>query len=311
MKRIFYRPPYLFVSTGEILKKLLEDPTKRHFRIINYNLLKDRKSINEVVDKLSIKVIIIEMSEVKLYDETTIQQLIDFRIRGGIIYEATQFYEIINKRIPIIRLNEKEYLGDGIFSIKMRKRYKLLKRFFDIMFVICLAPIALPLILIGGLLTFCTSKGNVFFSQLRIGEYGKPFTIYKIRSMTSIDNHGGFTQSNDSRITSVGKILRLTKIDELPQLWNILIGNMSVIGPRPERPEYVHKYSEINPFFNLRHMIKPGVSGWAQIHIPRATPEDNLKKLEYDLFYIKRYSWILDVQILWKTLKIVLKLDSN
>ena len=193
----------------------------------------------------------------------------------------------------------------------MRKRYKLLKRVFDLCFVFLILPIAIPLILLGILLTKLTSKGDVFFSQKRVGENGKIFKIRKIRTMTSFNNDGGFTQANDNRITTIGKFLRLTKIDELPQLWNILSGDMSVIGPRPERPEYVEQYVGINPFFNLRHMIKPGVSGWAQIHIPKATPEDNLKKLEYDLFYIKRYSWKLDIRVLWETFKIVLTLNSH
>jgi len=180
---------------------------------------------------------------------------------------------------------------------------------FDLFFVLCLAPIALPLILIGVLLTVLTSKGGAFFHQMRIGREGKPFKIYKIRTM--VINDGGFTVANDARITPIGKILRFTKIDELPQLYNIFKGDMSVIGPRPEIPAYVEKYSEQMPFFGLRHMIKPGVSGWAQIHLPKATPEDNLKKLEYDLYYIKRYSISLDIKVLIETVKIVLTLNSH
>ena len=124
-------------------------------------------------------------------------------------------------------------------------------------------------------------------------------------------NKGGFTRANDSRITSIGKILRFTKIDELPQLYNVLRGNMSIIGPRPEIPEYVEEYAEKIPFFKLRHMVKPGVTGWAQINIPKATPEDSIKKLEYDLYYIKRYSLFLDVKIICRTIKIILTLNSN
>ena len=149
----------------------------------------------------------------------------------------------------------------------------------------------------------------MFYSQIRIGREGKEFKIYKIRTMEN--NEGGFTVKNDNRITPVGKFLRLSKIDELPQFYNILMGDMSLIGPRPEQPKYVEEYSKENPFFNLRHMIRPGVSGWAQIHMPKATPEENLKKLEYDLYYIKKYSWKLDVKILFKTIKIVLTADSH
>lgn len=149
----------------------------------------------------------------------------------------------------------------------------------------------------------------MFYSQIRIGREGKEFKIYKIRTMEN--NEGGFTVKNDNRITPVGKFLRLSKIDELPQFYNILMGHMSLIGPRPEQPKYVEEYSKENPFFNLRHMIRPGVSGWAQIHMPKATPEENLKKLEYDLYYIKKYSWKLDVKILFKTVQIVFTMNSN
>ena len=304
--------PCLFVNIGGILEKLLNgSKMSKIYRPILYNTLENKRSITSVIQKLNIKVIIIETSTIREYSEEIILELINLRTQGIQIYQAEEFYEIINERIPIVRLTTKKYLGDDIFSIRMRKRYKLLKRVFDLCFVFLILPIAIPLILLGILLTKLTSKGDVFFSQKRVGENGKIFKIRKIRTMTSFNNDGGFTQANDNRITTIGKFLRLTKIDELPQLWNILSGDMSVIGPRPERPEYVEQYVGINPFFNLRHMIKPGVSGWAQIHIPKATPEDNLKKLEYDLFYIKRYSWKLDIRVLWETFKIVLTLNSH
>ena len=304
--------PCLFVNIGGILEKLLNgSKMSKIYRPILYNTLENKRSITSVIQKLNIKVIIIETSTIREYSEEIILELINLRTQGIQIYQAEEFYEIINERIPIVRLATKKYLGDDIFSIRMRKRYKLLKRVFDLCFVFLILPIAIPLILLGILLTKLTSKGDVFFSQKRVGENGKIFKIRKIRTMTSFNNDGGFTQANDNRITTIGKFLRLTKIDELPQLWNILSGDMSVIGPRPERPEYVEQYVGINPFFNIRHMIKPGVSGWAQIHIPKATPEDNLKKLEYDLFYIKRYSWKLDIRVLWETFKIVLTLNSH
>lgn len=306
------KEPCLFINVGGILRKLLEgSKMSKQYRAIKYDTLKDKTSITALVQRLKIKVIVIETSTVKEYSEEFVHELIFLRIQGITIYEAEEFYEIINKRIPIVRLNEREYLGDDIFSIRMRKRYKYLKRLFDLLSVLFMSPFAIPLIIVGGILVKITSKGELFFSQVRVGENGKNFVIRKIRTMETLGNDGGFTQKNDSRVTRVGRFLRLTKIDELPQLWNILVGDMSIIGPRPERPEYVQQYTEINPFFNLRHMIKPGVSGWAQIHIPKATPEDNLKKLEYDLYYIKRYHWQMDIKVLWETIKIVLKMDSN
>lgn len=305
-----HRTPCLFINVGGILQKLLEEShISKSYRIIKYDIFINKRSITSIINKLKIGVIVIETSKIKEFPDDIIREIIDLRTKGVIVYEAEEFYEVINKRIPIVKLEAKKYIGDDIFSIKQRIRHRLVKRAFDLAIVFFALPFAFPLTIIGIILTLLSSKGGAFFSQERVGRKGKPFKIYKIRTM--VINNGGFTQANDSRITPIGKILRFTKIDELPQLYNVLIGDMSIIGPRPEIPEYVEKCAEQMPFFKLRHMIKPGVTGWAQIHIPKATPEDNIKKLEYDLYYIKRYSLSLDIRIVLRTAKIILTLNSN
>ena len=305
-----HRTPCLFINVGGILQKLLEEShISKSYRIIKYDISTNKRSITSIIEKLKIGVIVIETSQIKEFPADIIREIIDLRTKGVIVYEAEEFYEVINKRIPIVKLEAKKYIGDDIFSIKQRIRHRLVKRAFDLVLVFFALPFAFPLTIIGIILTLLSSKGGAFFSQERVGRKGKPFKIYKIRTM--VINNGGFTQANDSRITPIGKILRFTKIDELPQLYNVLIGDMSIIGPRPEIPEYVEKCAEQMPFFKLRHMIKPGVTGWAQIHIPKATPEDNIKKLEYDLYYIKRYSLSLDIRIVLQTAKIILTLNSN
>jgi sugar transferase len=305
-----HRTPCLFINVGGILQKLLEEShISKSYRIIKYDISINKRSITSIINKLKIGVIVIETSKIKEFPDDIIREIIDLRTKGVIVYEAEEFYEVINKRIPIVKLEAKKYIGDDIFSIKQRIRHRLVKRAFDLAIVFFAFPFALPLTILGIILTLLSSRGGAFFSQERVGRKGKPFKIYKIRTM--VINNGGFTQANDSRITPIGKILRFTKIDELPQLYNVLIGDMSIIGPRPEIPEYVEKCAEQMPFFKLRHMIKPGVTGWAQIHIPKATPEDNIKKLEYDLYYIKRYSLSLDIRIVLQTAKIILTLNSN
>lgn len=305
-----HRTPCLFINVGGILQKLLEESyISKSYRIIKYDISINKRNITSIIEKLKIGVIVIETSKIKEFPDDIIREIIDLRTKGVIVYEAEEFYEVINKRIPIVKLEAKKYIGDDIFSIKQRIRHRLVKRAFDLAIVFFALPFAFPLTIIGIILTLLSSKGGAFFSQERVGRKGKPFKIYKIRTM--VINNGGFTQANDSRITPIGKILRFTKIDELPQLYNVLIGDMSIIGPRPEIPEYVEKCAEQMPFFKLRHMIKPGVTGWAQIHIPKATPEDNIKKLEYDLYYIKRYSLSLDIRIVLRTAKIILTLNSN
>ena len=305
-----HRTPCLFINIGGILQKLLEEShISKSYRIIKYDISINKRSITSIIEKLKIGVIVIETSKIKEFPDDIIREIIDLRTKGVIVDEAEEFYEVINKRIPIVKLEAKKYIGDDIFSIKQRIRHRLVKRAFDLAIVFFAFPFALPLTILGIILTLLSSRGGAFFSQERVGRKGKPFKIYKIRTM--VINNGGFTQANDSRITPIGKILRFTKIDELPQLYNVLIGDMSIIGPRTEIPEYVEKYAEQMPFFKLRHMIKPGVTGWAQIHIPKATPEDNIKKLEYDLYYIKRYSLSLDIRIVLQTAKIILTLNSN
>jgi lipopolysaccharide/colanic/teichoic acid biosynthesis glycosyltransferase len=154
------------------------------------------------------------------------------------------------------------------------------------------------------------SKGPIFYRQERVGQDGKIFWLVKFRSMyenAEADTGPVWSTGGDKRVTRVGKILRRTRLDELPQLFNIFHGNMSLVGPRPERPHFVQQLSEQIPFYPLRHVVKPGLTGWAQINYGYANSIDNtVEKLQYDLFYIKNMSWILDSLILLQTIKTVL-----
>jgi len=155
-----------------------------------------------------------------------------------------------------------------------------------------------------------TRSGPVFYSQTRVGQFNKPFNIYKLRSMTvNAETKGAqWAGKNDPRVTRIGKIIRKTRLDEVPQFWNILKGEMSLIGPRPERPEFVSMLAKEIPFYSYRHLIKPGLSGWAQINYPYgASKEDSLNKLKYDLYYIKNASFLLDSDIILRTLGAVMK----
>jgi lipopolysaccharide/colanic/teichoic acid biosynthesis glycosyltransferase len=185
------------------------------------------------------------------------------------------------------------------------------KRVMDIIICLVSLPIALPLILFGCLAMMFTSKGPTIFKQKRVGLLGKPFTMFKIRTMVHSSNgYLDHTVKNDARITKIGQVLRKTKIDELPQLVNVLVGDMSIIGPRPERLDIVAEYCKKNNYYKHRHSIKPGITGWAQVNKPMATPAENLEKLEYDLYYINNHSLKLDVQILARTVGVVKKLES-
>lgn len=301
----------LFINVSDISLKLFSDKTfKKKYKPILYDSNLSRISVSEYLTKFNIQCIVLETSNISHLNQNLANEIVGARKQGIAVYEAHEFYEIVNKRIPLIRLETNEYLADDIFTIGQRQEKFNLKRFVDIFISILLLPIVIPLIILGFILVKLTSRGSVLFAQERVGKNSELFTIYKIRTMVSAHN-GDFTTKNDSRINWVGKFLRITKIDELPQLWNILKGDMSLIGPRPERPHFVKISNEENAMFDLRHLIKPGVTGWAQVNLPKATPKDNLEKLEYDLFYIKNYSFFFDIKIVLKTLKIVFTLNSN
>ncbi|CAF3887487.1 unnamed protein product [Rotaria sp. Silwood1] len=157
----------------------------------------------------------------------------------------------------------------------------IVKRIMDLAISIVALPVALPLMILGCIAMLFTSKGPAIFRQKRVGLNGKSFTMYKIRTMVhSKDGYVNHTVVNDGRITKVGQILRKTKIDELPQIFNVIKGDMSIIGPRPERIEIVEEFTKKNDYYKYRHLVKPGITGWAQVHKPMATPDQNLEKLD-------------------------------
>ena len=185
-----------------------------------------------------------------------------------------------------------------------RPFYALAKRVFDIVGGLVGLIIGLPFMAIAALLIRTEGKGPIVYSQTRVGRFGQPFTIYKLRTMSVNAESEGiqWAKKNDNRVTKVGQFLRRTRMDELPQFFNILKGDMSVVGPRPERPGFVEELTGQIPFYNLRHMVAPGLTGWAQINLPYgASVEESEDKLQYDLFYVRRCSLLLDVHICLRT----------
>lgn len=167
----------------------------------------------------------------------------------------------------------------------------------------------MPIMIIAAIIIKLESKGPVIYSQERIGENNKPFKIYKFRSMRSDSEKDGpaWAKEKDNRVTKFGNIMRKTRIDELPQLYNVIVGEMSFVGPRPERQFFIDTLEKEIPYYNLRHIVKPGLTGWAQVKYPYgASVEDAYRKLQYDLYYIKRYSLSFDILIILDTIKIVI-----
>jgi exopolysaccharide biosynthesis polyprenyl glycosylphosphotransferase len=185
-----------------------------------------------------------------------------------------------------------------------------LKRAFDIVASLTLLLLTGPLILVTAALIKLESKGPAFYRQRRVGLFNEGFDIVKLRSMRTDAEVGGravWAAKDDPRVTRVGRFIRKIRIDELPQAWTVLKGEMSFVGPRPERPQFVSDLEQLLPFYAERHMVKPGITGWAQINYPYgASIEDARHKLEYDLYYAKNYSPFLDLLILLQTLRVVL-----
>jgi len=254
------------------------------------------------------------MTSTRLSGET-FQAIMDAYERGVTLTPMPLLYERISERVPV------EYVGDNwmvVLPIGERPSYDvypILKRLFDLLVALLgLAILGLLLPLIA-LLIRLDSPGTIFYRQTRVGRNGRAFQIVKFRSMVmDAERYSGavFAQQNDPRITRLGRIMRKTRIDELPQFWNILKGDMSLIGPRPERPEHVSRLQAKIPFYRTRLLIRPGVTGWAQVRYRYgADDQDALIKLQYDLYYIRHQSLLLDVNILLRTVGQVLRLSGQ
>ena len=241
---------------------------------------------------------------VELYNK-----LINLLENGFVIREYTQVYESITQRIPVQYLARDFYRYFPFSRSNQNKLYLILARFLEVLisFLGLLGGVLmLPFILLGNLLG---NRGPLFYTQERVGKNGKTFNIYKLRSMIINAETSGavFATVNDSRVTTFGKFLRKSRLDEVPQFINVLKGDMSVIGPRPERPFFVKEIAQIMPFYETRHVIKPGLTGWAQVNYSYGeTIDDSLIKLQYDLYYIKHRSIYLDLNIIVKTISTVL-----
>jgi exopolysaccharide biosynthesis polyprenyl glycosylphosphotransferase len=231
------------------------------------------------------------------------------RLNGTRIYEPADYFEEHYSVLPVSYLKDSWFLGSTGFLLLQHTVALKLKRTLDVVLAILMILILSPLMALIGIAIMLDSKGPIIFVQTRIGQGGKTFNLYKFRSMVADAEADGakWAQIDDPRTTKLGKLLRKSRLDELPQVWNVLRGDMSFIGPRPERPEFVQKLESKIPYYGLRSLVKPGISGWAQVMYPYGSSvEDARRKLGYDLFYIKNYSIYLDLLILIRTIKIVI-----
>lgn len=242
--------------------------------------------------------------KVELYN-----QLLNLLESGFPIREYMQVYEEITQRIPVQHVDKDFYRYFPFSRSNQNKFYKFFHRLFDVfasLLGIAFFLILLPLVFI---LNLIANRGPLFYTQERIGKNGRTFKIIKLRTMVTDAEKGGavWAERNDTRITKFGKFLRRSRVDEIPQFFNVLVGEMSVIGPRPERPVFVRELSKQIPFYETRHVVKPGLTGWAQVMGNYGSSEEHaLEKLQYDLYYIKHRNLFMDLSIVLKTISTVL-----
>jgi sugar transferase (PEP-CTERM system associated) len=267
----------------------------------------NHQALRQAVDELKVSEIVIAVRE-RRGGVLPLRHLLDCKLHGIKVMDLQSFYE---REEGVLRIDNMRaswmIFSDGFGQGITRD---VVKRLFDVVVAVLLILVTLPLLLLAMLAVVLESGFPVFYRQERVGQAGSRFQIIKLRTMVQnaeADGTPRWAGVNDSRITRVGAFLRRTRIDELPQLWNVLMGDMSFVGPRPERPFFVDKLTEQIPFYDVRHSVKPGVTGWAQCRYAYgASVEDGMVKLQYDLYYVKNHSLFLDLLILVETLQVVL-----
>ncbi|MFK7750628.1 MAG: exopolysaccharide biosynthesis polyprenyl glycosylphosphotransferase [Kordia sp.] len=322
----FFKNILIIGNTEEI--KIMSDAIKRntkYYKIVGYiNSNPSQNSSDTSVDDLEeitsldlnkvtkekyVSEIIIASDQNQELSKPLFDSLIGLLETGLPIKEYIQVYEELTFRVPVQYIGKDFYKYFPFSRSNQNKLYLFFHRFFDILLAVLgllVSLVFIPFILIGNLVG---NRGPLLYSQERVGKNGVPFKIFKLRSMVIDAEKNGavWATKNDARITKFGGFLRKSRLDEVPQFINVLKGEMSMIGPRPERPSFVKQLSEDLPFYEIRHVVKPGVTGWAQVKAPYgASVEDSLRKLQYDLYYIKHRSLFLDLNIIVKTLSTVL-----
>ena len=282
-------------------------PNETQPTVAPHQLLRVRGSLSETAAHLAVDEIVVALTE-RRAGSMPLRQLLDCKLSGVKVYDLNTHFEKTLGQIRVDYLNAGWLIfGDGFNQGSLRTFFK---RVFDIVSASVLIVLSAPLMVVTALLIKAETKGPVFYRQQRVGLNGSTFMVTKFRSMRTDAEKDGkplWAQANDSRITRVGAVIRRVRIDELPQLFNVLKGEMSLVGPRPERPYFVQELTQQIPFYAVRHSVKPGVTGWAQVRYHYgATVEDSQEKLQYDLYYVKNHSLFLDVLVLFETVGVVL-----
>lgn len=314
----------LVVGTGETARKVArqilaqrdfayhvigfidDDRSRIGERIVNPAIVGTPEDIPALVAKHQIDRIVVGMADRR--GKLPIEQLLNAKMTGVRVEDATTTYERVTGKILIDDLRPSWLIFSEGFRVSRLTRF--MKRSIDLTLSVTMAIVTFPLMVLTAIAIWLESGRPVLYCQERVGENGRPFTLCKFRSMRKDAEEAGrpvWASNDDERVTRVGRFIRKTRLDELPQLWNVARGDMSFVGPRPERPYFVAELAKEIPFYQQRHAVKPGLTGWAQVKYRYAASlEDAMEKLRYDLYYIKHLSIFFDLTIVFDTVKVVL-----
>ncbi|MFX1554326.1 MAG: sugar transferase [Promethearchaeota archaeon] len=290
-----------------------DDPAKQDAVIAGLPVLGTSDQLMKVVQASDISEIVVAITH--SIPGELVGRLVECANRGVQITPMTQLYERVTGKVAVEHVGTSWYFDLPIGGESSLSAMHFVKRGFDLLMAVIGLLISLPLYPLIALAIFADNPGPIFYTQKRVGLRGQTFRVIKFRSMVVGAERNGrarWATEKDRRVTRVGRFLRKTRLDELPQLINVLRGQMSIVGPRPERPEFIDELQEQIPFYRMRLRAKPGLTGWAQIHQRYAgSVQDSLLKLQYDLYYIRHWSVYLDLLILWKTAGAVLRLSGR
>ena len=314
----------LFVGTGEVARKVArqildqhefayrvigfidDDASRIGERIVNPAIVGTPADIDRLIAEHHVDRIVVGLSDRR--GKLPVEELLRAKMAGIRVEDATTTYERVTGKILIDDLRPSWLIFSDGFRVSRITR--LMKRTIDLALSLMLAIVTLPLMLLTALLVLLEDGRPILYRQERVGENGRTFVLSKFRSMRKDAEKGGkpiWATDGDDRVTRVGRCIRKTRLDELPQVWNVVRGDMSFVGPRPERPFFVEQLSQQIPFYQQRHAVKPGLTGWAQVKYRYGSSlEDAMEKLRYDLYYIKHLSVIFDLTIVFDTVKVVL-----
>ena len=284
-----------------------DDPQKEGTVIASLPVIGKIEDLKQIAETRGIKTAIFAITHER--SSQLIKKILNAKLNGLAILEMPCVFENLTGAVPVEHIRDDWLVFAVGFNLISKQYVQRTKRLFDVVISAFLLLITSPVIAITALAIKLGSPGPVFFGQTRVGKGDEEFVLWKFRSMIQDAEKDGiaWAKKKDPRITAVGRIIRVLRIDELPQIFNVFKGDMSLIGPRPERPEFVQSLKLKIPYYGLRHSVRPGITGWAQVNYSyAASVEDSLRKLEFDIFYIKNMSLILDAKIALKTIGVVL-----